>query len=120
MPYTNAEEVLPPDLLNEVQKYVQGEQIYVPRPGDTRLGWGVKNGTRHMLEKRNSRIKELKHSGWSIMNLADEFNLSPDSIRKILYSKRASGDAPGTGASRTVASRTVAAASDAPAQRATA
>jgi hypothetical protein len=110
MPYTNAEEVLPPDLLNEVQKYVQGEQIYVPRPGDTRLGWGVKNGTRHMLEKRNSRIKELKHSGWSIMNLADEFNLSPDSIRKILYSKRASRDAPGTDP----------AASNAPAQRATA
>ena len=115
MPYTNAEEVLPPDLLNEVQKYVQGEQIYVPRSGDTRLGWGVKNGTRHMLEKRNSRIKELKHSGWSILNLADEFNLSPDSIRKILYSKRTS-----RAAATRDEPRTDAAESRAPAHRATA
>ncbi len=89
MPYTNAEEVLPADLLYEVQKYVQGEQIYVPRLGDTRLGWGMKNGTRHMLENRNTKIRELKHGGCSIHSLADKFNLSPDSIRKILYSKRA-------------------------------
>ena len=88
MSYTNAEEVLPPELLNEVQKYVQGEQIYIPRPGDVRLGWGVKNGTRRMLEKRNSEIRNLKQVGWSILDLSDRFNLSPDSIRKILYSKR--------------------------------
>lgn len=88
MSYTNAEEVLPPELLNEVQKYVQGEQIYIPRPGDVRLGWGVKNGTRRMLEKRNLEIRQLKRSGFTILELADRYNLSPDSIRKILYSKR--------------------------------
>lgn len=89
MPYTNAEEVLPPELLNEVQKYIQGEQIYIPRPGDVRLGWGVKNGTRQMLERRNLEIRQLKRTGCTILELADRFNLSPDSIRKILYSKRA-------------------------------
>jgi len=94
MSYTNAEEVLPPDLLNEVQKYVQGEQIYIPRPGDTRLGWGVKNGTRRMLERRNGKIRELKQSGLSVVDLAEQFNLSPDSIRKILYSKRSRHDRP--------------------------
>ena len=87
MPYTNAEEVLPPDLLNEIQKYVQGEQIYIPRPGDTRLGWGMKNGTRRMLEDRNRRIRTLKAEGLSVDNLADRFHLSPDTIRKILYSR---------------------------------
>ena len=89
MPYTNAEEILPPDLLSEVQKYIQGEQIYIPRHGDTRLGWGVKNGTRRMLESRNLEIRRMKREGLSILALADRFNLSPDSIRKILYSKRA-------------------------------
>ncbi|MBT3275239.1 MAG: hypothetical protein HN368_18945 [Spirochaetales bacterium] len=87
MSYTNAEEVLPPDLLNEIQKYVQGAQIYIPRPGDTRLGWGMKNGTKHMLEKRNEEIRALKSAGWSVDNIADRFHLSPDTIRKILYSR---------------------------------
>ena len=99
MSYTNAEEVLPPDLLNEVQKYVQGEQIYIPRHGDTRLGWGVKNGTRRMLESRNLEIRKMKRDGWSILELADRFNLSPDSIRKILYTKRVKqsvADSPGS------------------------
>jgi Mor family transcriptional regulator len=89
MPYTNARILLPPSLLTEVQKYVQGEQIYIPRPDDTRLGWGMKNGTRRMLERRNGEIREMRNSGLSINELADRFNLSEDSIRKILYAKRA-------------------------------
>ena len=88
MPYTNAEGVLPPILLREVQKYVQGEQIYIPRTGDDRLGWGMKNGTRKMLAERNSRIRGLKSDGWSLEDLSEEFHLSPDTIRKILYSRR--------------------------------
>ena len=87
MPYTNAENLLPPSLLVEVQKYVQGEQIYIPRSGDTRLGWGVKNGTRRMLERRNGEIRERRRQGSSIDDLADLFALSQDSIRKILYTK---------------------------------
>ena len=88
MPYTNAENLLPPSLLTEVQKYVQGEQIYIPRPDDTRLGWGMKNGTREMLERRNLEIREMKRKGFSIDALADHYNLSLDSIRKILYSRK--------------------------------
>jgi Mor family transcriptional regulator len=92
MPYTNAENLLPPSLLVEVQKYVQGEQIYIPRSGDTRLGWGMKNGTRTMLERRNNEIREMKRRGFSIDELADRFHLSHDSIRKILYSKKTGRD----------------------------
>lgn len=91
MPYNNAENLLPPSLLSEVQKYIQGEQIYIPRPGDTRLGWGMKNGTREMLERRNLEIRNMKGKGLSIMELADLYNLSEDSIKKILYSGKKRG-----------------------------
>ena len=88
MPYNNAENLLPPSLLSEVQKYIQGEQIYIPRPGDTRLGWGMKNGTRKMLERRNLKIRAMKGKGMSVDDLADHFHLSEDSIKKILYSSK--------------------------------
>jgi Mor family transcriptional regulator len=88
MPYNNAENLLPASLLSEVQKYIQGEQIYIPRPDDTRLGWGMKNGTRRMLERRNLEIREMKSKGFSVMDLADHYNLSEDSIKKILYSRK--------------------------------
>ena len=87
MPYRNAENVLPPDLLKAVQDYVQGEQIYVPRAGDEKLGWGMKNGTKKMLEGRNSQIRKYRAQGWSVDNLADHYHLSTDTIRKILYSR---------------------------------
>jgi Mor family transcriptional regulator len=85
MSYVKAEECLPLDLVKEIQKYIQGSQIYVPRIEDSRLSWGEKNGTREKIHARNKDIRHLKQQGWTINNLADQYNLSPDSIRKILY-----------------------------------
>ena len=87
MPYTNAQSVLPPDLLEKVQSYVQGAQLYIPRAREERLGWGMKNGTRKMLDRRNARIRSEKALGRTIDELAESYNLSSDTIRKILYSK---------------------------------
>ena len=88
MPYLNADGVLPPELLTEIQKYVQGALVYVPRRGPERLGWGQKNGTRDELDRRNAAIREAKACGRTIDQLADEYCLSADGIRKILYCAR--------------------------------
>jgi Mor family transcriptional regulator len=87
MPYMKAEELLPPELIKEIQKYIQGTQIYIPGVAEKRLSWGEKNGTRKKLEQRNNSIRNLKEKGWKINDLADHFHLSSDSIRKILYKK---------------------------------
>ena len=87
MSYTNAADVLPQHLVEEIQTYVQGTQIYIPRAGDRRLGWGMKNGTRIMLDRRNRAIRQDHADGASIDDLADCYNLSPDTIRKIIYAK---------------------------------
>lgn len=39
--YFNAEEVLPAELLDEIQRYVQGAALYIPKQGQ-RAGWGEK------------------------------------------------------------------------------
>ena len=88
MPYLKAEEHLPSELIKEIQKYISGAQIYIPGIAENRLHWGEKNGTRKILENRNKSIRNLKKSGLKIDDLADQFGLSPDSIRKILYKNR--------------------------------
>lgn len=87
MSYINAAECLPPELISELQKYVQGGLLYVPRQDATPLPWGCKSGARSRLEARNLEIKGKKSEGRTIEALADEYSLSPDAIRKILYRK---------------------------------
>jgi hypothetical protein len=85
MPYINADGLLPPELLREVQKYVQGSLMYIPRSGDQKLGWGARSGAREHFDQRNAAIKTAKARGRRIDDLAEEYGLSSDGIRKILY-----------------------------------
>lgn len=89
-----AEQTLPPELLTEIQKYVQGTLIYIPRLPEKKLGWGHKNGARQLLDKRDQTIRSAKATGRTIDQLADEYALSADAIRKILY-RRKSGSTQG-------------------------
>lgn len=88
MSYIKGEETLPPELLAEIQKYVQGALVYIPRPPFERMAWGHKNGTREQLDQRDEAIREAKAHGRSIVQLAEEHSLSPDAIRKILYRRK--------------------------------
>jgi hypothetical protein len=40
MSYIRAERTLPPHLIAEIQKYVEGVQLYIPRKDGEHLGWG--------------------------------------------------------------------------------
>lgn len=89
MSYINAEGLLPPELLLEVQSYVQGSLVYIPRSCDSvRLSWGERSGARESLDRRNAAIREAKRRGRSIDELADDYGLSPGGIRKVLYGKK--------------------------------
>jgi len=83
--YKNGAQILPNTLLAQLQKYVQGEIIYIPVPDENHLGWGCKNGTRQMIEERNKDIYKKHKNGMSVDRLASLFNLSYESIRKIIY-----------------------------------
>jgi Mor family transcriptional regulator len=83
----NARDVLPPDVLTEVQKYLCGELIYVPKRENEKAGWGQINGSRMMVFSRNRNIVEAYRDGSSVYELMDRFCLSEASIRKIIYNK---------------------------------
>lgn len=61
MRYVNAHGVLPKELLAQIQQYVQGDLIYIPKPETERVKWGVRSGERQRLRERNERIKCLFH-----------------------------------------------------------
>lgn len=84
MDYVNGKVVLPPELMKQIQKYVQSNLVYIPKKGDKRAGWGEKNGTRTAIMDRNNEIIEAYKSGGKLPELAAMFYLSEESIRKIL------------------------------------
>lgn len=87
MKYENAKDVLPPDLLREVQKYCAGRLLYIPT-GTEKRSWGEASGYREKLNKRNHMICNRYNNGSTISELADTYFLSIDSIKKIIYSKK--------------------------------
>lgn len=87
MQYRNGKEVLPDRLLNEIQQYIQGELIYIPKKS-SRAGWGEVNGSRYQLAKRNREIYQHYQEGATLEELESKYLLSPDSIRKIIYKMR--------------------------------
>lgn len=88
MSYKNGRDILPPSLLKQLQEYIQGEIVYIPKREQKRAGWGENNGTRLIIERRNNEIYRLYKSGWTIGDLIQNYHLSEDSIRKIIVKTR--------------------------------
>lgn len=87
MKYENAKELLPEALLKEVQKYAGGKLLYVPVENETK-SWGEVSGYRQKLLKRNVMISNRYKNGATLSELAEEYYLSLDSIKKIVYGKK--------------------------------
>lgn len=82
--YKNGKDILPEELLKELQKYIQGETIYIPKT-EERKAWGENNGTRTAIRERNLEIYGLYRKGIKVMDISQIYCLSDDSIRKIIF-----------------------------------
>lgn len=87
MKYQNATEVLPQKLIEEIQKYTSGTLIYIPN-GNVTKTWGEVSGYRSYLIKRNQMIKNHFNYGNTIDELSNEYCLSIETIKKVVYSKK--------------------------------
>jgi hypothetical protein len=84
MRYKNACDILPDELLREVQKYISGESLYIPLDKE-RKKWGTVSGARRFFTQRNEEIRYKFLHKVSIDELAEEYFLSEETIRKIVY-----------------------------------
>jgi len=84
MKYKNAKDILPDKLLKELQEYVSGGLLYVPQSGEKRA-WGENSGARQYYRQRNQEIREAYQKGVGICELAEQYNLTEEAMRKILH-----------------------------------
>ena len=86
MSYLRAEEVLPEELIQTIQQYVNGKTIYIP--SKDKKDWGSKTDTRQILKDRNTRIYNRYLEGVAVSILAQDFSLSVKSIQRIVRNSR--------------------------------
>jgi len=84
MGYRNAEEVLPVELVEQIQEYVEGQSLYIPKKGEGKEAWGTKTGTKEILGKRNAEIYTEYLAGVKVADLAEKYYLTEKSIQRII------------------------------------
>ena len=87
MRYQRAEDVLPTELLAQIQKYTDGVYLYIPRRPDHRQSWGNSTRYREELRLRNESIRYLHREGLGAGELAERFHLSVKTIQRVLRQK---------------------------------
>lgn len=90
MSYKRAQKVLPQELIELIQDYVDGEYIYIPRKNEKRQQWGSNTSTRAELNKRNESIYSDYQSGMKTSELAEKYFLSLKSIQRIVLQLKVS------------------------------
>jgi Mor family transcriptional regulator len=84
MGYRKAEQVLPLELIQLIQNYVDGECLYIPRKSEERRSWGEQTMIRKELKERNIQIAKDHKGGMCVKELAVKYYLSEKSIQRIL------------------------------------
>ncbi|APF22638.1 CD3324 family protein [Clostridium butyricum] len=89
MKYVKAQDVLPEELIELIQKYIDGNYLYIPRRNDNHKSWGENSGIKNILKIRNKEIYIKYNNGMSVDALSNEYYLSVKSIRRIIsYEKK--------------------------------
>ena len=84
MSYIKAEDILPEELIRQIQEYADGVYIYIPRKPGTRHAWGQETAYKAELKIRNDRIRNDFAAGEGVSALSRRYHLSEKSIRRIL------------------------------------
>lgn len=88
MSYANAKDIFPDEILELIQKYVDGKYIYIPRKEENKIAWGELSQSKKELSDRNTNIYEDYVSGESIQSISDKYYLSYKTIQRIILQKK--------------------------------
>ncbi len=92
MGYVKAEKVLPQNIIHLIQKYVDGQNIYIPKREGCRKAWGSITESKNIIEKRNMEIYTEYLSGMKTKVLAEKYFLSEKSVQRIVREERRKRD----------------------------
>ena len=89
MSYIKADQVLPKELIEAIQHYIDGKSIYIPTKH--KQAWGNGTSSKAFFQERNQRIYDVWLSGASQKELSLRFALSQKSIQRILREQNKQG-----------------------------
>lgn len=88
MKYEKAQNILPEDVIELIQEYIDGGYLYIPRKSSNKKSWGESNGTKNDLKKRNVEIFNKYKEGISVKELTKHYYLTENSIRRIIRQEK--------------------------------
>lgn len=88
MSYKKANNLLPAELVELIQQYVDGESIYIPKKEENKKPWGSGTTIRQELEMRNAAIYDDYLSEIDSSTLAERYYLSVKSIQRIILQEK--------------------------------
>ncbi len=88
MRYQKANEILPEELVELIQRYVDGGYVYIPRKQENKKNWGESSNVRQELRSRNLEIYRNYCLGTSVRDLAGAYYLSEKSIQRIVLQEK--------------------------------
>lgn len=86
MGYVHALEILPGELIEQIQEYVDGQVIYIPKIKSKKCKWGEKTDTKVYFKERNFEIYNSYKNGTTVFELSEKYYLTPKSIQRIIRS----------------------------------
>lgn len=84
MSYKKPIELLPKELIEKIQEYVDGKVIYIPKKTVNKKQWGENTDTKQFLASRNQQIYLDFQNGMSIKQLSEKYFLTEKSIQRII------------------------------------
>lgn len=84
MSYVKATDILPDEIIELIQSYVDGEYIYIPRKAESKKAWGENTNSKEMIVSRNLEIYQSYMMGASTQELSNQYYLSIKSIQGII------------------------------------
>lgn len=88
MKYKKAQEILPQDIIELIQEYVDGGYLYIPTKNHTKKSWGEKSGLKKELSERNKEILNKYNEGTTVKELVNQYYLAESSIRRIIRQQK--------------------------------
>ncbi len=88
MNYIRAKDVLPKEIIKQIQCYVDGQMIYIPKSEPKKTGRKVDTLAKGELAIRNANIYMEYMSGISIKQLSSKYFLVEKSIQRIIRQEK--------------------------------
>lgn len=88
MGYIKASDILPREVIEVIQSYIDGEYIYIPKLESNKKSWGENTNTKKEIRNRNNQIYFENKSGKSVKELSEKYYLSEKSIQRIITELR--------------------------------